>query len=83
MVMSLSRAEVEAAIRAWPREEQIALAEMLLVDAECDIVRDPSIAQAWNEEIAWRLAEYEAGRMLAIPSEEAMQQLRQRLRNKS
>lgn len=73
--MGISISTVEAAALELPPEERARLAQRLLASLD----RDPAVEAAWDEEIERRLAEFEAGRMEAIPADEVFEEARRRL----
>jgi putative addiction module component (TIGR02574 family) len=74
--MALTLAEIEAqALHLSPRERG-ELAKRLLESLDGPVEDSPeAIAQAWDEEIARRVADMEAGRMHWIPADEAFKKI--------
>ena len=66
---------------ALPSEERLKMAELLMDSVHDDVV-DPEIQNAWDEEIARRIADYDAGRTHAIPIEQAMKDAREGLKRR-
>lgn len=75
--MAATFAEIEAqALQLTPRERS-ELIHRLIVSLEGPVEDTPeAIAQAWDEEIARRVADMEAGRTQWIPVEEVMADVR-------
>ena len=74
--------ELEAQAMQLPLKERSELARRLLdsLDGEPDGTPE-EIAQAWDEEIARRVAEIDAGTAILIPAEEVMERIRIRIEN--
>jgi putative addiction module component (TIGR02574 family) len=69
----------ERALRLSP-EERGQLIHRLIVSLEGEPEESPeAIAQAWDEEIARRVADIDAGRVLWIPGDEVMAGLRAKI----
>ena len=73
MPMTLDQIVEEA--RHWPCEQVAELVDHLTL--ELHQRTDPSIEDAWKEEIRRRVAELESGQVAAIPGEEVAQRVRQ------
>lgn len=74
--------ELEAQAMQLPLRERSELAHRLLVSLDGEPDGTPeAIAQAWDEEIARRVADMEAGRTKWIPAEEVMERIRIRIEN--
>lgn len=78
--MAITLAEIEAqALQLTPRERS-ELAHRLIVSLDGPVEDTPeAIAQAWDEEIARRVADMDAGRTTWIPADEAMRRIRERI----
>lgn len=78
--MTITLAEIEAqALQLTPRERG-ELAHRLIVSLDGPAQDSPeAIAQAWDEEIARRVADMDAGRTTWIPADEAMRRIRERI----
>ena len=78
--MAVTLAEIEAqALQLTPRERgELAHRLILSLDGPADDTPE-AIAQAWDEEIARRVADMEAGRTQWIPADEAMRRIRERI----
>lgn len=72
--------ELEAqAMKLSPRERD-ELAHRLIVSLHGEAEDSPeAIAKAWDEEIARRVADMDAGRMKWVPAEEVMRDIRARI----
>ena len=78
MAAILKELETQA-LRLSPRERG-ELIHRLIVSLEGSAEDTPeAIAQAWNEEIARRVADMEAGRTQWIPADEAMSRIRAKI----
>lgn len=64
---------------ALPPNERLFLGEQLVESV--DGFASPEIAEAWSEEIANRLADYESGQVVGIPSAEVHEEVRRRMRS--
>lgn len=72
--------DLEAQALKLPLRERSELAHRLLVSLDGEPDGSPEeIAQAWNEEIARRVADMEAGRTKWVPAEEVMSRVRSRI----
>jgi putative addiction module component (TIGR02574 family) len=80
--MSLPLRQLEAEMLDLPARERARLAHRLLVSLdEEEPADDPAeVERAWEEEIRRRLAEYDAGKVEAIPAAEVFAEARARLR---
>ncbi len=78
--MAVSLAEIETqALQLTPRERS-ELAHRLIVSLDGPTDDTPeAIAQAWDEEIARRVADMDAGRTQWIPADDAMRKIRERI----
>ncbi|MGD9582871.1 MAG: addiction module protein [Lysobacterales bacterium] len=78
--MTTTLAEVEAqALQLTPRERgELAHRLILSLDGPAEDTPE-AIAQAWDEEIARRVADMDAGRTQWIPAEETLRRMRQRI----
>ncbi|MDP1698931.1 MAG: hypothetical protein CVU24_17310 [Betaproteobacteria bacterium HGW-Betaproteobacteria-18] len=78
--MAVSLAEIETqALQLTPRERS-ELAHRLIVSLDGPTDDTPeAIAQAWDEEIARRVADMDAGRTQWIPADDAMRRIRERI----
>lgn len=75
MAHILEKLENEA-LQLSPPEREL-LIHRLIVSLECELEDSPeAIAKAWDEEIARRVADMEAGRTKWIPADEVMSRLR-------
>ena len=72
---------LEAQVLALPERERNALVGRLLESLESTYEDSPaSIEAAWEEEIARRVADFEAGRTQGVPYEQVQAELRTLLR---
>lgn len=72
--------EIEALALQLPLKERGDLIHRLIVSLEGEPEDSPEvIAQAWDEEIARRVADMEAGRTKWIPADEVMTRLRAKI----
>ncbi len=72
--------EIENQALQLSPEERSELIHRLIVSLEGEPEDSPeAIAQAWDEEIARRVADMEAGRIQWIPADEVMARLRARI----
>ena len=72
--------EIEEQALQLPPKERGALIHSLIVSLEGEPEDSPeAIAQAWDEEIARRVADMEAGRTQWIPADEVMRDIRARI----
>lgn len=78
--MAANLREIEAqALQLTPRERS-ELAHRLIVSLDGPADDTPeAIAQAWDEEIARRVADMDAGRTQWIPADDAMRRIRERI----
>lgn len=75
--MTAALKEIEDQALSLSPKERGELIHRLIVSLEGEPDESPeAIAQAWDEEIARRVADMEAGRTEWIPADEAMAQLR-------
>lgn len=78
--MAITLADIEAQALQLTTRERSELIHRLIVSLESPAEDTPeAIAQAWNEEIARRVADMEAGRTQWIPADEAMRRIRERI----
>ena len=63
---------------ALPPNERLFLGEQLVESV--DGFASSEIAEAWSEEIVNRLADYESGKIVGIPSAEVHEEVRRRMR---
>jgi putative addiction module component (TIGR02574 family) len=78
--MAITLAEIEAQALQLTTRERSELAHRLIVSLDGPADDTPeAIAQAWDEEIARRVADMEAGRTQWIPADEAMRRIRERI----
>lgn len=69
--------DLEAQVLALPERERSALAARLLDSLERELDDSPeAVTQAWNEEIARRIAEFESGAGQDIPLEQVQTEVR-------
>lgn len=68
----MTRDEIRAAALQLPDEDRMALGLELLGETGFN----PEVADAWEEEIASRLADIDAGRVTMIPAEQVFEDLR-------
>ncbi|MHB1617836.1 MAG: addiction module protein [Metallibacterium sp.] len=72
--------DIEAQALLLSLKERGELIHRLIVSLEGPVEDTPeAIAQAWDEEIARRVADMEAGRTQWIPADEAMSRIRARI----
>jgi len=78
--MAVILAEIEAQALQLSLRERGELAHRLIVSLDGPVDDTPeAIAQAWDEEIARRVADMDAGRTQWIPADEAMRRIRERI----
>ena len=78
--MSAILKEIEEQALQLPPKERGELAHRLIVSLEGEPEDSPDvIAQAWDEEIARRVADMDAGRTKWIPADEVMTRLRAKI----
>jgi putative addiction module component (TIGR02574 family) len=78
--MAATLKDVEAQALQLSAQERGELIERLILSLEGPADDTPeAIAQAWNEEIARRVADMDAGRTAWIPADEAMRRIRERI----
>ena len=78
--MAANLKEIENQALQLSPEERGELIHRLIVSLEGEPENSPeAIAQAWDEEIARRVADMEAGRTQWIPADEVMARLRARI----
>lgn len=78
--MAITIAEIEAQALQLTIRERSELAHRLIVSLEGTPEDTPeAIARAWDEEIARRVADMEAGRTQWIPADEVMTRIRDRI----
>ncbi|WP_248886029.1 addiction module protein [Acidithiobacillus acidisediminis] len=74
--MAITLADIEAQALQLTTRERSELAHRLIVSLEGPVEDTPeAIAQAWDEEIARRVADMEAGRTQWIPAEEVFKEI--------
>lgn len=74
--MAAALKDIEAQALALPPEERGALIHRLILSLEGPTVESPEeIAKAWDEEIARRVADMEAGRTEWIPAEQVFAEI--------
>ena len=74
--MAITLADIEAQALQPTTRERSELAHRLIVSLEGPVEDTPeAIAQAWDEEIARRVADMEAGRTQWIPAEEVFKEI--------
>jgi putative addiction module component (TIGR02574 family) len=73
--MSLTYQQVTQAAMQLRPDERVDLAEKLWVSVDTP----ETIAAAWNEEIARRVAQLEAGEVETVPAEQVISELRTQL----
>lgn len=74
--MATNLEQIEALALALPLKERGELAHRLIVSLDGEPEDTPEeIAQAWDEEIARRVADMEAGRTKWIPAEEVFAEI--------
>jgi putative addiction module component (TIGR02574 family) len=72
--------EIETQALSLTPQERGELIHRLIVSLEGAVDDTPeAIAQAWDEEIARRVADMEAGRTQWIPADEAMKRIREKI----
>ena len=59
-----------------PPNERLFLSERLVESVDC--FTTPDVAQAWSAEVGNRLADYESGTVVGIPSAEVHAEIRRR-----
>ncbi len=73
--------ELEAQALKLTPQERSELAHRLIVSLDGEPEDTPeAIAKAWDEEIARRMADMEAGRTEWIPADQVMREVRERIR---
>lgn len=78
--MAATLKDVEAQALQLSAQERGELIERLILSLEGPADDTPgAIAQAWDEEIARRVADMDAGRTTWIPADEAMRRIRERI----
>lgn len=78
--MAATLEELETLAMKLPLKERSELAHRLIVSIDRTPVGTPEeIASAWDEEIARRVADMEAGRTRWIPADEVMTRLRRKV----
>ena len=74
--MGAALKEIEKQALQLPLKERSELAHRLIVSLDGEPEDSPeAIAQAWNEEIACRVAEIDAGTAKLVPHEEALTEI--------
>lgn len=74
--MGAALKEIEKQALQLPLKERSELAHRLIVSLDGEPEDSPeAIAQAWNEEIARRVAEIDAGTAKLVPHEEALTEI--------
>jgi putative addiction module component (TIGR02574 family) len=76
--MARAISEIEKEIRSLDRPEQERLLRALL--EELDGPMDPDADRAWLDEVQRRSAEFDAGYVKTIPSEQVFERVRARLK---
>lgn len=76
--MPPSLAELEKQAMELPLSERARLISSLI--ASLDAADEGDVEAAWAAEVERKLAEYEAGRVKAIPGDEVMKEARRKLR---
>lgn len=72
--MAMTLKELYAETRQLPREQAAELMDLLLIDTFS--APDSAVQEAWDREIARRLAELESGKVQAIPGDQVMAEVR-------
>lgn len=72
--------EIEQELLLLPQNERAQLAHRLIVSLDEDVHVDEGVESAWLEEVKKRDAEIERGEVQAVPYEEAMQSVRDALK---
>jgi putative addiction module component (TIGR02574 family) len=70
--------EIAGELLALPARSRLLLAEQLVESV--DSYADPETAEAWNQEIARRIEDYEAGLVAGVPAEDVLREAREKLR---
>jgi putative addiction module component (TIGR02574 family) len=79
--MTMGVEQLEAEALALPRHDRIRLVERLIESLDTDEDEDSAeVERAWEAEIRRRLEEFDIGAAQAIPFEDLLAQLRQRMR---
>jgi len=73
--MSARLRAIEADAMQLPAEERAELAERLVASLDC-----AELSGEWRDEVVRRRAEYDAGRLKAVPLDEALARLGDRVR---
>lgn len=79
--MNAELQEIADQLLRLPTPSRLLLGELLVESVDTFVNRD--VAEAWEAEIAKRVADYEDGNVKGIPSTEVFQEARQRLRETS
>lgn len=72
--MPMTPEQIVAEARQLPTEQMNELVDQLL--AECFARPDPEIDDAWRNETRRRVAEIQSGKVVGIPGEEVMSEVR-------
>jgi putative addiction module component (TIGR02574 family) len=75
----MNLAQLESQVLSLPLRERAALANKLLLSLE-EITAEAEFDQLWGEESARRAADFDAGKVRAIPGEEVALKVRSLLR---
>ena len=78
MAQTLEKLESEALQLSLPEREKLIHRLIVSLESEADDTPE-AIAQAWDEEIARRVADMEAGRTEWVPFDEVMTKLRDKI----
>ena len=79
--MNVEFKDLEAKVLALPERERSALVARLLDSLESEFDDSPdAVARAWDEEIARRIADCDAGRTQGIPLEQVQAEIQLLLR---
>jgi putative addiction module component (TIGR02574 family) len=76
--MARAISEIEKEVRSLDRPEQERLLRALLEELDGPV--DPDADREWLEEVQRRSAEFDAGRVKTIPSEQVFERVRARLK---
>ncbi len=81
--MTMPLEDLEAEALQLPAKQRGKLVDLLLASLEGEVEESPdAVAREWEEEIARRVADINAGRTRFIPADEAMRQLAEHIRNR-
>lgn len=75
--MSLTLEQIVSESRRLPRDQLVELVDLLTLELYEEI--DPDIEAAWADVAERRLAEIRSGQVQAIPGEQVLAELRQRI----